>query len=272
MSKFTCEQVEPLLSAYRDGEMLQGEREDIEKHVADCAVCQNRLLELDAVVAALKALPRFEPKVDYAANIERLISASPQRAKSTRKPVLWGVASVAAAIAVFAFGMTKSGINLAPLTASNTNNVKVDQVNSNKNEVEIANAPVEKTAPTETPQGNVHSKEQTIEANQHNKKNNSSPEEQNKPSNENHKKNGRFNPRLEVASKPNVGGDSVPTTASPTGALLAANEVPLIASEPKISDRASDSNIVAVYETDQKNVTEELGINTDEDGLYAIKL
>lgn len=46
-----------LLSAYLDGELTDGEQARLERHIADCARCQDALAELRRVRALLRALP-----------------------------------------------------------------------------------------------------------------------------------------------------------------------------------------------------------------------
>jgi hypothetical protein len=80
-----------------------------------------------------------------------------------------------------------------------------------------------------------------------------------------------------VADRGTTGGtDSVPgTSGDQLDQSQNANDGQLLASDSKnggTTENVPDSNLVAVYEPDQHNVTEEVGITTDEDGLYAIKL
>lgn len=60
----TCEQIEPMLSAYLDNELDASERETVERHVAHCARCARELDELRGVVNAAEELNA--PSVDDA--------------------------------------------------------------------------------------------------------------------------------------------------------------------------------------------------------------
>ena len=116
MSNFlTCKQLEPLLGAYHDGELSENERVEADKHISSCAACQNRVVEIVAISNSLKALPRLTPKMDVAANIEKLLAAQPKAANQITKPLVWSAVGVAAAAAVVLFiGNLKSGPNVVP--------------------------------------------------------------------------------------------------------------------------------------------------------------
>lgn len=59
-----CEQIEPMLSAYLDGELDADERAAVERHVADCPACAAELRELRGVVGVADELAA--PSVDDA--------------------------------------------------------------------------------------------------------------------------------------------------------------------------------------------------------------
>ncbi len=52
-----CNEVRPLLSAYYDGVVTQGERVQVESHLAHCESCRHSLAEYRAIGADLRALP-----------------------------------------------------------------------------------------------------------------------------------------------------------------------------------------------------------------------
>lgn len=50
--KTSCDQIEPLLSAYLDDELDSADRAAVDQHLSGCARCANELNELRGVVAA----------------------------------------------------------------------------------------------------------------------------------------------------------------------------------------------------------------------------
>ncbi len=281
MSNFlTCEQLEPLLSAYHDGELSEHERLEADKHISSCAVCQNRVLEIGAISSSLKALPRLTPKMDVAANIEKLIAAQPKAANQITRPLVWSVVGVAAAAAVVLFvGNLHSGPNVVPNQVAS--NSTVHTATNKKGGGAAASRDLEVASNAiDDPGARIVGLEKTQSVSEDSKKKVSPlPEQHGKPDAENvgKKERAKFNPHLQIASRANDGGtDTIPLDATQSAHLdqQTGADSQLIASETskKVIGQSGDSNLVAVYDTDQRNVTEELGITTDEDGLYAIKL
>lgn len=279
---FNCKQLEPLLSAYHDGELSEAERADAERHLNGCADCQNRLLEIGAVANSLKALPRLNPKTDVAANIEQLIANQPKGINRIQRPVIWGAAGIAAAAAVLLVaGNFRAVTDRAndPLTANSRTNQTVPKPEPSlvkSQDLEVAHSVETPSSPVEESSAPVIS---GVQHNQSNaptgtasKKDGVMPVQREKPSSEhNAKKNSKFNPHLEVASKGDEGATAVISTTS--GSHTDVGGPQLIANRNiNTASIGTDSSLVAIYDTEQRGVTEELGITTDEDGLYAIKL
>lgn len=286
---FNCDQLEPLLSAYHDGELTEPERAAAEKHLNGCTACQHRLLEISAVAGSLKALPRLNPKTDVAANIEQLIANQPKPTVRFGRPLAWGAAGIAAAAAVLIFAVNVKDVNNLPgvsLTAnSNANQPETKHDTPHQSSVQIATAgePVKSVAQEpdhseRAPQSNANSiaenrtGEKTGVASATTKNDAKRPEAHEKTDRDKGSRNlSNYNAHVEVAEKSRELSPAVGGTAS--GLRLDGSDDHLIASA-KIGPGAiaAESNIVAVYDTEQHGVTEELGITTDEDGLYAIKL
>jgi Putative zinc-finger len=265
----TCEQLEPLLSAHYDGELSESERANVDKHLADCQACQTRLMEVAAVAATLKALPTLSPKTDIAENIGLLIAAQPTAITAIRKPLAWSAFGIAAAAAgvIVVGNFTMVNVKLTAQSGVNKSTYKQPQGATKTQGIEVADAVDANASPRDSGANSV----------QQNKPEVGAPVQNVKPTNENHaKKNGKYNPRVEVADRGTGGTDSVPGTASDQiDQSQNSGDGEPVASNSKnggTTESVPDSNLVAVYETDQHNVTEELGITTDEDGLYAIKL
>jgi len=281
---FNCEQLEPLLSAYHDGELNDAERALAERHLNACGACQSCLLQIDAVASSLKALPRLNPKTDVAANIEQLIAKQPKGVTKIQRPVIWGAAGIAAAAAVL---LVAGNFRVAPNSASNplvansnvTHSIAKPESESVKAEVlEIAQAPDSSLSPlqqkpTDHVQFSAGNHEHgSVSTGSGAKKDSATQDQHQKPSTENNaKKNSKFNPHIEVAS---LGNESATLSGGTTsGSHLKGSDAQLIANRKGGTGTiGADSNLVAVYDTEQRGVTEELGITTDEDGLYAIKL
>lgn len=290
---FNCKQLEPLLSAYHDDELTEAERADAERHLNGCVECQNRLLEISAVANSLKSLPRLNPRTDVAATIEHLIANQPKKVNQVQRPIIWGAAGIAAAAAVLLvstnFKAVTKGAN-DPLTANSTTKqimpVNPDRSAAKSQDLEIAHTLEPTSNParevTEPAQSSTSGSQRGEEAGTASTKDGVVPTQNEKPSTErNSKKNSKFNPRLEVASKGGEDADKIVAAKN----VVAKNVVTASASSTdssapqlianhniRTSTISPDSNLVAIYDTEQRGVTEELGITTDEDGLYAIKL
>ncbi|HEY9731821.1 MAG TPA: zf-HC2 domain-containing protein [Drouetiella sp.] len=293
---FNCEQLEPLLSAFHDGELSEVERTAAERHLNGCDACKNRLLEIGAVANSLKSLPRLNPKIDVAANIESLIANQPKQANRFSRPVFWGAAGIAAAAAVVVVAINLNGpsnLGDSPQTANSSiphigsktqpvpQSQKLEVAHSIKNssDLEVAQS-VDNSSNTEQgssedqvggsqvaathlgrngePIGNAGAKKDAA-SESHNK------------TDRGEKRNTNVTQHVEIAQNPRVVPHIVDGSAS--GAHLDGSDPHLIArGTGGAGTIGADSNLVAVYDTEQHGVTEELGITTDEDGLYAIKL
>jgi hypothetical protein len=295
---FNCEQLEPLISAYHDGELNEAERSAAERHLNGCAVCQNRLLAIGAVASSLNSLPRLNPKVDVAANIEQLIANQPKGISQFKRPIAWSAAGIAAAVAVLAVSSNFNN-TLSPSNSVLTANSKVNQSSQSKQnqsnskagagiadsvnpEIASASQPDEpaaqlnalpQLAPDHIASNRNHSGN-NAEVHGGAKKDASITEPQVKPSADHNAKNSpKVNPPVQVASI----GNAAASGGTTSGARLDGSDTRLIANRSnsagiRAATIGTDGNLVAVYDTEQRGVTEELGITTDEDGLYAIKL
>src|SRR5262245_5490205 len=94
-----CENFEPLMSSYQDGELEGDERAKVAAHLDGCPACSRLLAELDTVSKSLKNLPRLKAKKDYGEDIDQLIASGQKQNKIAylRRPAFWATVSVAAA-------------------------------------------------------------------------------------------------------------------------------------------------------------------------------
>jgi anti-sigma factor RsiW len=78
----SCERMESRILSYVDGRIKESERQDVEKHLAACAVCQLRVEEFRAVSGLLDELPIIEPSPAFNARVHALVAAEPPRKQS----------------------------------------------------------------------------------------------------------------------------------------------------------------------------------------------
>ena len=69
-----CQDIQPDLSAYLDGELAPRRRAEIEAHVATCPQCQRELAGLRTLAAGVAALPRLQPAPRFLAEVRRKIT------------------------------------------------------------------------------------------------------------------------------------------------------------------------------------------------------
>src|SRR5271170_3215146 len=75
LKSLTCEDVNPLLDAYRDEELDQVERQDVASHLDSCQNCQTKLKGIESVVASLKSLPQLQMPHSLTTDIDFLKTA-----------------------------------------------------------------------------------------------------------------------------------------------------------------------------------------------------
>ena len=69
-----CQDIQPELSAYVDGELTPPQRAEIDAHVASCPRCQRDLAELKTLAAGMTALPKLQPAPRFLAEVRRKIA------------------------------------------------------------------------------------------------------------------------------------------------------------------------------------------------------
>jgi len=78
----SCQKMETRILAYVDGRLKEGERAEVDKHLAGCAACRLRVNEFRAVSDLLDELPMIEPSGAFNARVHALVAAEPQKRKS----------------------------------------------------------------------------------------------------------------------------------------------------------------------------------------------
>jgi anti-sigma factor RsiW len=71
-----CSKCRKLYTAYRDGELGEALRRDVEDHIGSCSVCRSLYLELDRIVDASASLPEFKASEQTAEKVLSLLRSS----------------------------------------------------------------------------------------------------------------------------------------------------------------------------------------------------
>lgn len=279
-----CQQMEEALDAYYDLELSPEEAEAVELHLADCTSCSAKLADIEMVVSQLKSLPAVEWSGDLSDAIEARIlaqshaasgeSASAQasaEASSKAKPEASNVVALNSgsnARAKSPAGGIKTGYILASAASILALFFAFSQFSSAPTAVnKVAQLPVKvvpaikEAAPVKEIERNAAPDNGRELANA-----NESTSVPNKPI-----KDTSTNSSAKVAVKPD-------TSAAPK-LLKEETATEKMLANNKQGDRDTNKNnvndseeIVAVYDYETIDSASDFGINTNEDGLYAIKL
>jgi anti-sigma factor RsiW len=298
---FNCEQVYSLLDAYHDGELPAVEESGVASHIGSCAKCHKQLEEIEGVVKSLQNVPKLNMPTDLTADLafmnralaaieeapttqnaetkpetEKVFAADKSSSKPARHisiaaPVTVAAMAAAAALALFLTvpRMLKSTQGTAIATHEETHSR--DTAKSIQPEKNIAN--IEPSAANNEQQTNPN--EVATQPLTHLHPNGVEKE----PLIAEH------TPAISIPHKLDE-SPAVPTSDTNkhedvTGAsednstgVTSENAVPTDHEIATSNASATDGpDIVALYPSDSNNTpTEDLGISTDEDGLYAIKL
>ena len=83
MSNVVCEDMAPLLSAKIDGELEADEKTAVNRHLSQCAACQERLQRLKGAVALLRdQAPASEESPGFVARLDLCLAAEAPLANS----------------------------------------------------------------------------------------------------------------------------------------------------------------------------------------------
>jgi hypothetical protein len=110
--KHDCDLMCERLAAYMEGDLSPAEREQAERHLAECATCAEALVELRAIVGEAAQLPLLTPPRDLWAGIEARISTPVTRLEGARASVRraprrhWQLAMAASALIAVSAGAT----------------------------------------------------------------------------------------------------------------------------------------------------------------------
>jgi len=284
-SESDCNKFELLLDALRDGELSSDERRAVEQHAASCLRCQGQLADIERVVATLRALPRVKPPRDFSQDLDKLIAPRPRAKVVSLRPLIWGSlgAAAVAAVAVVAFKLTPGFGPTNAVAVREGSDTKEQRLHEGtplqRQETTTAvahysdNAGPQQAVPLEhgslqpgsvvaTAPGDVQQAPQP-------------PADDVAASHPEHKlpagaqpgkteKMPQTNDQAETKSP-----DKVPQQSGPGRTLSGRTAVAEAYDDDPFAGGAA---VVALASGDQTGITEEIGLETDEDGLYAIKM
>jgi anti-sigma factor RsiW len=75
----SCGQMEKKIMGYVDGRLKEGERLEMEKHLAACGACRVRVNEFRAVNVLLDELPMIEPSAAFDVRMQARVAAEPAK-------------------------------------------------------------------------------------------------------------------------------------------------------------------------------------------------
>jgi anti-sigma factor RsiW len=75
----SCGQMEKKIMGYVDGRLKEGERQEMEKHLAACGACRVRVNEFRAVNVLLDELPMIEPSAAFDVRMQARVAAEPAK-------------------------------------------------------------------------------------------------------------------------------------------------------------------------------------------------
>lgn len=254
-----CTKIERLLDAFRDGELAFAERQAVEQHLNACLTCRAKLADIERIVATLKTLPRVSSSRDFSQNIDSLLARRHPAKVISIQPLVWGWlgAVAAAAVAVFVFRLVP-GISPHEVVArravpgTRAASPHEGPASAERQEIAAQGPKHAVTTPSEQP---ADSESPWLIA--------SGPE--------------RHQPERAAVAPP---GERQAATAGESGApdrpASGPPRAPVFSgSVVGVDDDllgGEGAALVAFAEGDQTTITEAIGLETDEDGLYAIKM
>jgi anti-sigma factor RsiW len=75
----SCSRMDNKILGYVDGRLKEGERLEMEKHLATCTACQLRVNEFRSVHALLDELPMIEPSAAFDVRVRARVAAEPAK-------------------------------------------------------------------------------------------------------------------------------------------------------------------------------------------------
>lgn len=293
-SLVNCTDIEPLLDAFHDGELDSAERQSIEKHLAACQVCPSKLAEIGRLVTSLRSLPELKPTKDFADAIpdfeggrRRVFPASRAGGQGQEKGLdqplafrrlTWISAAVAAAAALLLFVFkTSHGTNSpalvakgppAPQSGSRQVASQTKDIRSARELADNASRPEETTAHSAgtalTAAKERQGKGRSVSS--------ATGEIASNPGKSGHpaiKSPGSEQPKLKLAQNP-PGENAQAVSGAEQSRNRTDGTTPSLENEE--GSHGASVEVATLDEVGHSTITGAIGLSTDEDGLYAIKM
>ena len=280
-----CETFVPMLDAFVDNELEQSEKEQVQTHVQSCEYCKHQVKEIESLKTSLASMPRRKMSLDLADNFDQILKKESEDTAQKASNVVplaakrrWIVAAAsAAAVAVIAIAgsivskggdhqVANSNANGFPSVAQHSgsagkvvqngmnNGVKNDFVKNRSESVDVANDQVRDSQVVKPTNINSHSELKIAAA---------------QPKKDTAEVDGRGE---EVAQTAGAHlREDVSQSQSSNTTVVAHDPSSKTSIGSMKNDRSYGSELLALYEEDD-GIGSDIGMTTDEDGLYAIKL
>lgn len=251
LSQQPCNEIIPLLDAFLDEELSASEKNVVQAHLSGCSECSARLATIATLVNSLRSLPRAEMSRD----ITELVPRSGGNLIAF-KPRVWAAVGVAATVALVALAAINGRFTHAPVVAD-----KTDHTNQNAPALATQDAPV--VAPHQPITG----------TNSQLAQNSSVAVKPQKPvagTNANVTTGNGTPVKPQIAATPHQRASDASNNDVHTGHKQ--QQAPAaVANSSNMVGVTQDSMEVAVL-NDDGGLSDALGIATDEDGLYELKM
>ena len=246
-----CKPINELLDAYHDGELAEDEKKSVTEHLASCQACTNALAQIQQLVLGIKSMPMSMPSRDIveSLNFDQYEKKSNVIPFSRKFGIGIGAVAAAAVALVFAFNSghapANSGANLA-----NNNAPKTPVVQEEKQETP---AIASNNTEVKTPEQQNENLEEV-----------QSQSSENIAENLPELKNGKG----DAARRPS--GESGLLASKPADNTATVRQEVLKIEPQKQSGTLNE--VATIPDSGSMLGADALGIGTDEDGLYDIKI
>lgn len=288
----SCAEIAMLLDAYFDNELEDAEHEAVANHLPGCDECNRGLSEIERVVASLKQLPPVALKQDYAENFETILAQRGARNivwfKQRRT---WAATAIAASLLIIAFVSNHSGNMISNTVTA----VAPPQATTAQIAMKPESTPAVQPTATEST-GSRQGTEQ-VTPNENGTRNHeiATSKVEVKDSYKHRTNESVVNRQANFGSETPMVAQSTTLVQAPASSPKVQSGAPdavatslndgnriqgevssnrMIASantKAAAADLNNSEELIALYDS-EANPAEDLGLTTDEDGLYAIKL
>ncbi len=281
-----CETFVPMLDAFVDNELDQSEKEQVQMHLQSCDFCKHQVKEIETLKTSLASMPRRKMSLDLADNFDQILTKESQ--VSVQKPSnvvpisskrRWVVAAAsAAAVAVIAIAgsMVSKGGGVQVANSNSSNGLQSVAQNSGAagRSVQSGMNTTDKNAVASNQLQNSHVTDNNAADSQGAKLPDSNGQSGSKIA-ASHSGNSTVKEVLQPDAIAKTAGahfsEDMTQTQSSNTTVVAHDGSSKTNIHGAQKDRSSGSELLALYEEDD-GIGSDIGMTTDEDGLYAIKL